>query len=209
MRLAALAPRSGSHHVHRACHVPDRKPEAGSDRDRLQRLRQTAAGAGHRHHESRPLDALHGSSGSAIKYVLRGWRDDGKPASYDLSYGDVRVRSVATNIRDWNGGTERHGNSIFIFEIGSLCIAHLGHLHHTLTQQQLDEIGRIDAVMVPVDGSYTLDIDGMIEVLQALKAPLMLPMHYFSTYGLERFLERVGGKFPSHTTRPLRSSFRG
>lgn len=132
----------------------------------------------------------------AIKYVLRGWRDDGKPASYDLSYGDVRVRSVATNIRDWNGGTERHGNSIFIFEIGSLCIAHLGHLHHTLTQQQLDEIGRIDAVMVPVDGSYTLDIDGMIEVLQALKAPLMLPMHYFSTYGLERFLERVGGKFP-------------
>jgi L-ascorbate metabolism protein UlaG (beta-lactamase superfamily) len=132
----------------------------------------------------------------AIKYVLRGWRDDGKPAAYDLSYGDVRVRSVATNIRDWNGGTERHGNSIFIFEIGSLCIAHLGHLHHTLTQQQLDEIGRIDAVMVPVDGSYTLDIDGMIEVLQALKAPLMLPMHYFSTYGLERFLERVGGKYP-------------
>jgi L-ascorbate metabolism protein UlaG (beta-lactamase superfamily) len=132
----------------------------------------------------------------AIKYVLRGWRDDGKPAAHDLWYGDVRVRSVATNIRDWNGGTERHGNSIFIFEIGNLCIAHLGHLHHTLTQQQLDEIGRIDAVMVPVDGSYTLDIDGMIEVLQALKAPLMLPMHYFSTYGLERFLERVGGKFP-------------
>jgi L-ascorbate metabolism protein UlaG (beta-lactamase superfamily) len=132
----------------------------------------------------------------AIKYVLRGWRDDGKPAAYDLSYEDVRVRSVATNIRDWNGGTERHGNSIFIFEIGSLCIAHLGHLHHTLSQQQLDEIGRIDAVMVPVDGSYTLDIDGMIEVLQALKAPLMLPMHYFSTYGLERFLDRIDGKFP-------------
>jgi L-ascorbate metabolism protein UlaG (beta-lactamase superfamily) len=132
----------------------------------------------------------------AIKYVLRGWRDDGKPAAYDLSYEDVRVRSVATNIRDWNGATERHGNSIFIFEIGSLCIAHLGHLHHTLSQQQLDEIGRIDAVMVPVDGSYTLDIDGMIEVLQSLKAPLMLPMHYFSTYGLERFLDRIDGKFP-------------
>jgi len=132
----------------------------------------------------------------AIKYVLRGWRDDGKPAAYDLSYEDVRVRSVATNIRDWNGATERHGNSIFVFEIGSLCIAHLGHLHHTLSQQQLDEIGRIDAVMVPVDGSYTLDIDGMIEVLQSLKAPLMLPMHYFSTYGLERFLDRIDGKFP-------------
>ena len=34
----------------------------------------------------------------------------------------------------WGGDTERHGNSIFIFEIANLCIAHLGHLHHTLTQ---------------------------------------------------------------------------
>ena len=75
------------------------------------------------------------------------------------------MRSVATNIRDWGGGTERHGNSIFIFEIANLCVAHLGHLHHTLTQQQLNEIGRVDVVMVPVDGSYTLDLDGMVEVL--------------------------------------------
>src|SRR5262245_50361912 len=133
---------------------------------------------------------------AAIKFVLRGWREDSKPAAHDVSYGDVRVRSVATNIRNWGGGTERHGNSIFIFEIGTLCIAHLGHLHHTLTQQQLDEIGRIDVVMVPVDGSYTLDTDGMIEVLQSLKAPLMIPMHFFSTFGLTRFLDQVGGKYP-------------
>jgi L-ascorbate metabolism protein UlaG (beta-lactamase superfamily) len=126
-----------------------------------------------------------------IRHVLRGWREDGKPAGHDVSYQDVRVRSVATNIRDWGGGTERHGNSIFIFEVGNLCIAHLGHLHHTLTQPQLNEIGRVDVVLVPVDGSFTMDMDGMFEVLQALKAPLMIPMHYFSMYTLERFLERV------------------
>jgi L-ascorbate metabolism protein UlaG (beta-lactamase superfamily) len=44
---------------------------------------------------------------------------------------------------------------------------------------------------VPVDGSYTLDLEGMMEVLQALKAPLMIPMHYFSDYTLERFLTRA------------------
>ena len=126
-----------------------------------------------------------------IKFVLRGWRDDGKPTDWDLQYQDVRVRSVATNIRDWGGGTQRHGNSIFIFEIANLCIAHLGHLHHTLNQQQLNEIGRVDVVLVPVDGSYTLDLEGMIEVLTALKAPLMIPMHYFSSYTLNRFIERV------------------
>jgi L-ascorbate metabolism protein UlaG (beta-lactamase superfamily) len=126
-----------------------------------------------------------------IKYVLHGWAEDQKPARIDMTYKDVRVRNVPTNIRTFDGGTERHGNSIFIFEAANLCIAHLGHLHHTLTQQQLNEIGKIDVVMVPVDGNYTLDLDGMIEVLKSLKAPLMIPMHYFSTYTLERFLTRV------------------
>jgi L-ascorbate metabolism protein UlaG (beta-lactamase superfamily) len=126
-----------------------------------------------------------------IKHVLRGWADDEKPARIDLQYKDVRVRNVPTNIRQWGGGTERHGNSIFIFEVANLCIAHLGHLHHTLTQAQLNEIGRVDVVMVPVDGNLTLDLEGMIEVLHALKAPLMIPMHYFSAYTLDRFLARV------------------
>src|SRR5262249_13190848 len=71
------------------------------------------------------------------------------------------------------------------------CIAHLGHLHHTLTQQQLDEIGRIDVVMAPVDGSYTLDLDGMVEVLKSLKPHTIIPMHFFSTYTLDRFLARM------------------
>ncbi len=127
----------------------------------------------------------------AIKHVLRGWAGEEKPARIDVIYKDVRVRNVPTNIRSWNGGTERHGNSIFIFETANLCIAHLGHLHQTLTQQQLNEIGRVDVVMAPVDGSYTLDLEGMVEVLHALKPQLIIPMHYFSAYTLDRFLSRV------------------
>jgi len=126
-----------------------------------------------------------------IKFVLRGWRDDGAPALHDMTFQDVRVRNVPTNIRDWAGGTERHGNSIFLFEVAGLCIAHLGHLHHTLTSRQLDDIGRLDVVFAPVDGTYTLDLDGMMEVLAALKAPLMIPMHYFSAFTLQRFLDRA------------------
>jgi len=137
---------------------------------------------------------------AGIKHVLRGWRDDGKPTDHDLQFQDVRVRSVATNIRDWGGGTQRHGNSIFIFEVANLCIAHLGHLHHTLTQQQLNEIGRVDVVLVPVDGSYTLDLEGMIEVLTALKAPLMIPMHFFSTYTLNRFIDRISRDWDVETS---------
>jgi L-ascorbate metabolism protein UlaG (beta-lactamase superfamily) len=128
----------------------------------------------------------------AIKHVLRGWGPTpNEPARHDIAVRDVRVRNVPTNIRDWRGGTERHGNSIFIFELANMCIAHLGHLHHTLNQQQLNEIGRVDIVFVPVDGNMTLDLEGMVEVLQALKAPQMVPMHFFNTFTLARFLERV------------------
>ena len=83
-----------------------------------------------------------------------------------------------------------------IRDSANLCIAHLGHLHHTLTQQQLNEIGRVDVVMAPVDGSYTLDLDGMMEVLAALKAPLIIPMHFFSQFTLGRFLDRARQQWP-------------
>jgi L-ascorbate metabolism protein UlaG (beta-lactamase superfamily) len=133
-----------------------------------------------------------------IAHVLRGWGPSPEqPARHSVQVKDVHVRNVPTNIRNWGGGTERHGNSIFIFEIGSLCVAHLGHLHHTLTQQQLNEIGKVDVVLVPVDGGATLDIDGMIEVLQALKGKVMIPMHFFSTYTLNRFLDRAKDQFPA------------
>lgn len=126
-----------------------------------------------------------------IKHVLPGWNPAGGVAQHDVTYEDVRVRNIPTNIRSWQGGTDEFGNSIFIFELGGLCIAHLGHLHHTLTDKQLAQIGQMDVVLVPVDGSYTLDLPGMVEVLKSLKAPLMLPMHYFSSFTLNRFLDQV------------------
>jgi L-ascorbate metabolism protein UlaG (beta-lactamase superfamily) len=127
----------------------------------------------------------------SIRYVLRGWNPDGGAAQHDITLEDVRVRNVPTNIRNYGGGTDVWGNSIFVFETGNLCIGHLGHLHHTLTTQQLAQIGQLDVVLVPVDGSFTLDVQGMMEVLKALRAPLMIPMHYFSSYTLERFLHEA------------------
>ena len=135
----------------------------------------------------------------AIGHVLRGWSLDGGPVKHDLVVGDVRIRNVATNIRDWNGGYIPYGNSIFIFELAGLCLGHLGHLHHTLTEQQIAQIGQLDVVMVPVDGSYTMDVAGMVEVLKALRARLILPMHYFNPYTLQRFLDQIRNDFPVET----------
>ena len=135
-----------------------------------------------------------------IKHILRGWNPSGGAIMHDVKVADARIRNVSTNIRDYAGGTYVFGNSIFIFEIADLCIAHLGHLHHTLTDQQHFQVGQIDVVMVPVDGSFTLDVEGMVEVLKQLRAPLMLPMHYFSSYTLNRFLDRVRSEFEIRTS---------
>lgn len=126
-----------------------------------------------------------------ISHVLRGWDPDGGYANHNLELGDTYVRNVPTNIRSFTGGTDQFGNSVFIFEVAGLCIGHLGHLHHELTNQQLGQIGQLDIVMVPVDGTYTLDIDGMINVLKELRARLIIPMHIFGPWSLERFVERM------------------
>lgn len=131
-----------------------------------------------------------------IKQVLRGWNDTGGPARHDVTIGDMQVRNVPTSIRDFGGGTERDGNSIFVFQTAGLCVAHLGHLHHTLLPGHLKMLGHIDVLLVPVDGGYTLDMDGMFEVMQAINAPLMIPMHYFGTATLNRFLTRARERWP-------------
>jgi L-ascorbate metabolism protein UlaG (beta-lactamase superfamily) len=129
---------------------------------------------------------------SGVKYVLRGWDPAGGVANHHLEYRDIRIRNVPTNVREL-GGTRYNGNSIFVFEVADLCIAHLGHLHHTLTPTHLAELGTIDVVMVPVDGAYTLNQEEMIEVLRQIGPKLVIPMHIFSGTSLERFLARAAG----------------
>jgi len=131
----------------------------------------------------------------AIRHVLRGWNDDGTAAQHDVVVGDVRIRNVTTDIRGGMVGRQKDGNSIFIFEIGDLCIGHLGHLHHSLGPEHLGMIGRLDIVMVPVDGGYTMAQAEMLEVLKTLKTKLVIPMHYFGQTTLARFINTMEGSF--------------
>jgi L-ascorbate metabolism protein UlaG (beta-lactamase superfamily) len=130
-----------------------------------------------------------------VKHILRGWGDNGRMAVHDLTERDLRVRNVPTNIREL-GGTRYNGNSIFVFEIADLCIAHLGHLHHTLTDVHLGELGYIDVLLVPVDGSYTMAQELMVEVIRQISPTLVIPMHYFSPNRLARFIKLIEDSYP-------------
>jgi L-ascorbate metabolism protein UlaG (beta-lactamase superfamily) len=123
-----------------------------------------------------------------IKYVLHGWRDDGQPARIDLTFRDLHVSNLPTNIRDGQGGTDYYGNSIFLFESAGLCVAHLSHLHHLLTAQDVETLGHIDVVMAAVDGIYTMSQPDMVQVLDELQPRIVLPMHYPTRETLDQFL---------------------
>ncbi|SDZ79977.1 MBL fold metallo-hydrolase [Rubrimonas cliftonensis] len=130
-----------------------------------------------------------------IANVLRGWNPEGGEAMHYLELDDLLVRNVPTDIRRWDGGVEPFGNSIFIFEAHGLCIGHLGHLHHKPTDLHYGMIGRLDVVMAPVDGGYTMNIPAMIDVLKRLRARVVIPMHWFGPSNLDRFLAGMADDF--------------
>lgn len=149
-----------------------------------------------------------------IEYVLRGWNPEGGPAKHAEMVEDVYVRNVPTDIRvgfGSEGGMEKDGNSIFIFEIADLCIGHLGHLHHALTDAHFAAIGRLDVLMVPVDGGLTLSHAGMSEITKRLHSSIVLPMHrqgppvqnFISMMGSEYAVERQSEPYIDVSLRTL------
>ncbi len=117
---------------------------------------------------------------SRIPRVLHGWGDDGQPARIALRVGDVLIRNVTTDIRRYYGDDSSGG--------------HLGHLHHKLDESHYAAIGRLDIVMVPIDGTYTMSLDGISDITRRLRASVVLPMHRFMT-PLDEFMRRIGQQF--------------
>lgn len=131
-----------------------------------------------------------------IPHVLEGWGGTGTPADHRLDLGSILVRNVPTDTRGPFGeGARKDGNSIFIFEAGGLCIGHLGHLHQIPSDAQYAAIGRLDVVMVPVDGGYTLRLSDMAGVVRRFKSSVVIPMHWFSQASLQAFLTEMAAEF--------------
>lgn len=129
----------------------------------------------------------------AIEYVFPGWdNSDVRGADHDVVIDDVYVRNVTTDIRRWmDDGLSANQNSIFIFEVAGLCIGHLGHLHHMLTDEHFAQIGRLDIVMVPVDGGLTMAHSGMAEITTRLRSSIVLPMHLRGN-SINQFISLMG-----------------
>ena len=93
----------------------------------------------------------------------------------------VTVRSVAT-WHDDRQGALRGSNLIHIIEAEGLRIAHAGDLGHMPDAQQVKQIGRIDVLLMPVGGYYTIDAPTALELCRLLQPTCAIPMHYRTKY---------------------------
>lgn len=100
----------------------------------------------------------------------------------------IRVRNVAT-YHDTQNGLTRGKNSVFVVEVDGINIVHLGDLGHELTAEQVKAIGKVDVLMIPVGGIYTINGEQAQAVMKQLSpTKYVFPMHY----GMKDFDELAG-----------------
>jgi len=100
---------------------------------------------------------------------------------------------------DTSKGSERGTNVVFSFTVDGVRLCHLGDLGHELSQSEIDGIGEVDVLLIPVGGLYTIDHAVASDICQKIKPGIVVPMHYkndkleFPINGVDKFLE---GKSP-------------
>jgi L-ascorbate metabolism protein UlaG (beta-lactamase superfamily) len=122
----------------------------------------------------------------------------GKPAVVEGSgtktARGIQFRGIAA-YHDASHGEQRGPNTIFCFNVDGLKLCHLGDLGHVLNPEQVNEIGAIDILFIPVGGFYTIDAPVASQVCDQLKPKVVIPMHFktprcvYPIAGVEDFLK--------------------
>ena len=80
--------------------------------------------------------------------------------------------------------------SAFVFEIDGLCICHTGDVGEPFNEDQLELIGHVDILLLPIAGTYTMGPENAKKVVEQLKPKIAVPMHYYDNRAvLERFID--------------------
>ncbi|MFC1867161.1 MBL fold metallo-hydrolase [Thermodesulfobacteriota bacterium] len=90
---------------------------------------------------------------------------------------EIRVKGIET-FHDDSNGSERGSNTVFVFAMDGINICFVGDLGHQLTPDQVESIGKVDILLLPVGGTYTVDAKGAAKVVESLGPRLVIPMHF-------------------------------
>jgi L-ascorbate metabolism protein UlaG (beta-lactamase superfamily) len=106
----------------------------------------------------------------------------------------IKIKAVPA-AHDDKGGSQRGKNTIFCFEVDGINVGHAGDLGHLLTADQVKAIGKVDVLMIPVGGFFTVDAKTATKICDQLKPGIIIPMHYktdkmnFPISGVDEFLK--------------------
>jgi L-ascorbate metabolism protein UlaG (beta-lactamase superfamily) len=106
----------------------------------------------------------------------------------------IQFRGIAT-YHDASQGKQRGPNTIFCFTVDDIKLCHLGDLGHVLSPGQVNEIGAVDILFIPVGGFYTIDASVASQVCDKLEPKVAIPMHFktpkcaYPIAGVEDFLK--------------------
>jgi L-ascorbate metabolism protein UlaG (beta-lactamase superfamily) len=94
-----------------------------------------------------------------------------KEGSYNIE--GLRIRAMST----LHGAGMGH-NLMFVVEVDGVKVLHLGDIGHTLDQDTIAQVGKVDVLMIPADGVYTLTLEEATQIVNDIKPCLTLPMHF-------------------------------
>ena len=109
------------------------------------------------------------------------------PGDYEIS--GILIIGIAT-FHDNQRGQVRGKNTVYVMEIDGVSVCHLGDLGHVLSTEQVEEIGRVDVLFLPVGGGSTINPAIAAEVILQLEPNAVIPMHY-KTPAIKRELDSV------------------
>ena len=120
------------------------------------------------------------------------------PGEYERQ--GITIRGIQS-FHDKSGGKERGLNTIYTIKNEDMSVCHLGDLgQDKLDEAQVEAIGDVDILLVPIGGKYTLDYKEAIEVINQIEPKIIVPMHYkiqdlkVDVDGPEKFLKEIGLK---------------
>lgn len=141
----------------------------------------------HEHHDHNNIKGVGGEP-----FLIQG------PGEYERK--DIFIQGIPS-FHDEKEGKERGLNTIYTIETEEMRLCHLGDLgQKELTPEQLEKIGDIDILMVPVGGTYTIDVKGAAKIISQIEPRVAIPMHYYlpklsiKIDGLDLFLKEMGRK---------------
>jgi len=83
-----------------------------------------------------------------------------------------------SSFHDQREGKDRGSNTIFCWEMDGISICHLGDLGQGLSSSQVAEMGKVDLLLIPVGGFFTIDAAEAGAVVKQLRPALVIPMHF-------------------------------